>query len=83
MGEYDKKNILVIVPFPMSDENRAARQEQLKAVKLSADVKFVFRSVKAAWNYVSAADMVLADIGILEVASMLKKKGFQLSVLIQ
>lgn len=71
------KNILVIVPFPMSDENRAARQEQLKAVELSADVNFVFRSVKAApRNYVSAADMVLADIGILEAGLDAEKEGF-------
>ena len=42
------KQILVIVPFPMSEENLAARRQQLKAVSLSPDLNFVFRSVKAA-----------------------------------
>ena len=71
------KQILVIVPFPMSEENLAARREQLKAVSLSDDLNFVFRSVKAApRNYVSQADMVLADMGILEAGLDAEKEGF-------
>ena len=71
------KDILVIVPFPMSDENLASRKEQLNAVKLSPDLNFVFRSVKAApKNYISAADMVLADMGILEAGLDAEKEGF-------
>lgn len=71
------KQILVIVPFPMSEGNLEARRSQLKAVSLSPDLNFVFRSVKAApRNYVSQADMVLADIGILEAGLNAEKEGF-------
>ena len=71
------KQILVIVPFPMSEENLAARRQQLKAVSLSPDLNFVFRSVRAApRNYVSQADMVLADMGILEAGLDAEKEGF-------
>ena len=60
------KDILVIVPFPMSEENLAARRSQLDAVELSDQLRFTFKSTKAApRNYVSGADMVLADVGIL------------------
>ena len=61
------KKILVIVPFPMSQENLLSRQAQLKSVDISEGFEFVFRPVKAApRNYVSQSDMVLADVGILE-----------------
>ena len=40
--------VLVIVPFPMSEENRLQRMAQLAAVKLSPDVSFDFRPVRAA-----------------------------------
>ncbi|MEC7049641.1 MAG: hypothetical protein VXX06_05995 [Pseudomonadota bacterium] len=60
------KDVLVIVPFPMSEENLAQRRAQLDAVELSDQLRFTFKSTKAApRNYVSKADMVLADIGIL------------------
>ena len=60
--------ILVIVPFPMSEENLNFRRDQLKSIKLNSEIKFEFRSTKAApKNYISETDMVLADIGILEV----------------
>ena len=69
--------ILVIVPFPMSEENLNSRRDQLKAVKLASEVKFEFRSTKAApKNYISETDMVLADIGILEVGIKAQKEGF-------
>ena len=71
------KDILVIVPFPMSEENLAARRSQLNAVDLSDQLRFTFRSTKAApRNYVSAADMVLADVGILEVGQSAQDEGF-------
>ena len=69
--------ILVIVPFPMSEENLNSRRDQLKAVKLTSEVEFEFRSTKAApKNYISETDMVLADIGILEVGIKAQKEGF-------
>lgn len=71
------KKVLVIVPFPMTEANRDQRRAQLKAVELSPDLSFEFRSVRAApKNYVSASDMVLADIGILEAGLGAEAEGF-------
>ena len=71
------KDVLVIVPFPMSEDNLAQRRAQLEAVDLSAQLRFTFRSTKAApRNYVSEADMVLADVGILEVGQSAQADGF-------
>ena len=61
------KKILVIVPFPMSQENLSSRQAQLKSVDISEGFEFLFRTVKAApKKYVSQSDMVLADAGFVE-----------------
>ena len=71
------KDVLVIVPFPMSEENLAQRRSQLDAVELSDQLRFTFKSTKAApRNYVSEADMVLADVGILEVGQSAQEEGF-------
>jgi len=71
------RQVLVIVPFPMSDDNRAQRRAQLDAVELGPDISFVFESVGVApRNYVSAADMVLADVGILEAGLSAQARGF-------
>ena len=71
------KDVLVIVPFPMSEENLAQRRAQLDAVELSDQLRFTFKSTKAApRNYVSEADMVLADVGILEVGQSAQEDGF-------
>ena len=71
------KKVLVIVPFPMSEENLNFRREQLKAIPVSNNLSFTFRPVKAApRNYVSQADMVLADIGVLETGLSAEKEGF-------
>ena len=71
------KKVLVIVPFPMSEENLALRREQLNAVSISDSISFIFRLVKAApRNYISQADMVLADMGILEVGINAEQEGF-------
>ena len=54
------KDVLVIVPFPMSEENLAQRRAQLDAVELSDQLRFTFKSTKAApRNYVSKADICL------------------------
>ena len=71
------KKVLVIVPFPMSDENRDLRRAQLQAVELGADIAFDFESVRVApKNYVSAADMVLADVGVLEAGIEAERRGY-------
>ena len=71
------KQILVIVPFPMSDENLAARRAQLDAVELSDALEFTFRPVRAApRNYISPVDMMLADISIFEAGMKAEQEGF-------
>ncbi len=71
------KRVLVIVPFPMSDANRDRRRAQMDAVTLGPDISFTFESVRAApRNYVSAADMTLAEIGVLEAGLTAQSRGF-------
>lgn len=71
------KRVLVIVPFPMNEANLDQRREQLQAVELGPGIAFDFRSVRAApRNYVSASDMVLADLGVLEAGLSAESEGF-------
>jgi len=71
------KRVLVIVPFPMSDDNLAKRQQQLKAVKLGPDIVFDFKAVSIApANYVSQQDALLADVGILEAGLSAQADGY-------
>ena len=71
------KRVLVIVPFPMSEENRDQRRQQMDAVELGPDIAFDFESVRAApRNYVSASDMTLADFGVLEAGLEAQKRGY-------
>lgn len=71
------RRVLVIVPFPMTPESLAAREAQLEAVTLGPDIAFEFRAVKAApGNYVSASDMALAEIGVLEAGLEAEAEGF-------
>ena len=70
------KRVLVIVPFPMSEENRNQRRLQLEAVELGPDIAFDFESVRVApRNYVSASDMTLADFGLLEAGLEAQRRG--------
>ncbi len=69
--------VLVIVPFPMSEENLEQRRDQLKAVKLGPDIDFDFQAVRVApKNYVSQYDMVLADVGIMESGLTAQDQGY-------
>ncbi len=71
------KKVLVIVPFPMSEENRNLRSEQLNSVELGADIRFDFRSTRAApKNYISGSDMTLAEIGMLEAGLDAEAEGY-------
>ncbi|MBT8408697.1 MAG: hydrogenase expression protein HupH [Alphaproteobacteria bacterium] len=71
------KKVLVIVPFPMSEENRDQRRAQLGAVELGPDISFDYVSVRVApKNYVSASDMVLADVGVLEAGIEAETRGY-------
>ena len=69
--------ILVLVPFPMDEDNRQLRRNQVKAVELGPDVEFDFRSVQVApRNYVSEYDLVLADLGMLEAGLNAQDEGY-------
>jgi allantoin racemase len=71
------KQVLVIVPFPMSDESLAARRAQLGAVDLNPEMRFTFKPVRAApRNYVSQVDMALADLSIFDVGRTAQADGF-------
>lgn len=71
------RRIRVIVPFPMSDENRELRRSQLGSLRFGPDTVFEFESVRAApRNYVSAADMALAEFGIMEAGLSAQSDGF-------
>jgi allantoin racemase len=75
--ENAMKKVLVIVPFPMSEANRDQRRQQLQAVSLGPEITFDFESVRIApRNYVSAADMSLADFGVLEAGLEAQKRGY-------
>jgi len=69
--------VLVIVPFPMSEENRRAREAQLEAVQLGPGIEFHFRPVRAApANYTSEHDSVLADISIVDACKNAQAEGY-------
>ncbi len=71
------KKVLVIVPFPMSEENRALRRRQLDAVQLGPGIAFDFESVRVApRNYVSGSDMTLAEFGVLEAGIEAEARGY-------
>jgi allantoin racemase len=71
------KRVLVIVPFPMNERNLAQRRAQVGAVELGPGIEFDFRPVKAApRNYVSASDMVLAEVGALEAGLQAEAEGY-------
>ena len=71
------KRVLVVVPFAMSPENLALRQEQLKGIDLSPQLQFEFRPVKAGpLNYSSHHDFVLADASIFEAGCRAQQEGF-------
>jgi allantoin racemase len=69
--------VLVVVPFPMSEENRRAREAQLEAVQFGPGIEFHFRPVRAApANYTSEHDAVLADVSILDTCKSAQEEGY-------
>lgn len=72
-----RRRVLVIVPFPMGEENLAKRREQLGSVDLGPGIDFEFRPVRVApKGYVSQYDMALADAGILEAGLDAQGQGY-------
>ena len=71
------KKILTIVPFAMSPENLALRQQQLQGLQFGPDLHFEYRAVKAGpVNYTSHHDLVLADTSIFEAGCRAQQEGF-------
>jgi allantoin racemase len=69
--------ILVLAPFPLSDEQLALRERQLDAAPLPEGVVVHFKPTKAApANYVSHHDYVLADMSLLESGLHAQADGY-------
>ena len=72
-----KQRVLVVVPFAMSAQSLALRQEQLEGIALSPQLQFEFRPVKAGpLNYSSHHDFVLADAANFEAGCRAQDEGF-------
>jgi allantoin racemase len=70
--------ILVLVPFPVSEEQLALRANQLDVAALPEGVEVHFKPTKAApANYVSHHDYVLADMSMLESGLQAEAAGYQ------
>ena len=69
------KRVLVLVPFPMPEDQLANRQQQSEA--FDPGVELVYRTVRAApANYTSQFDSVIADAGLLEAGLSAQEDGF-------
>lgn len=72
-----RAKILVLVPFPLSDEQLALRERQLDVAPLPEGVDVHFKPTKAApSNYVSYHDYVLADMSMLESGLQAQAEGY-------
>jgi allantoin racemase len=73
----DSFKVLVLVPFPMSADQLANREEQRDEANLPGSIQLHYQTTKAApSNYVSAMDYVIADIGLLEAGLAAEEDGF-------
>ena len=69
--------VLVLVPFPMTSDQLAKREEQTHEAELPERVEFHYRTTKAApSNYVSAMDYVLADVTLFEAGMHAADEGY-------
>jgi allantoin racemase len=69
--------VLVLVPFPMTADQMAKREEQRDEANLPKTVEFHYRTTRAApSNYVSAMDYVLADLTLLEAGMNAADEGY-------
>ena len=72
-----KKRVLVIVPFAMSPDNLALREQQLAGLQFGSELAFEYRCVKAGpANYSSHHDFALADVSIFEAGCRAQDEGF-------
>ena len=71
------KKILVIVPFPMTEDQLSNRQQQSNKVTLDDNVELHYQPVKTApRTFVSQEDYLLADMTILEAGLNASNEGF-------
>lgn len=69
--------ILVLVPFPLPDEQMVLRRAQVRTPAFDGDVSFEFRGARVAPDhYVSDHDNLLADLGLFEAGMNAKEEGF-------
>lgn len=71
------KKVMVIVPFPMGEEDLSRRKAQMKAVNLGPGIEFDYRPVRVGpQNYSSQHDMSLADFSILDAGLDAQTQGY-------
>lgn len=71
------KRVLVIVPFAMSAENLALREQQLAGLQFGPGIHFEYRAVRAGpANYASHHDFALADVANFEAGCRAEQEGF-------
>lgn len=69
--------VMVLVPFPMTQDELAKRAEQQEEVELFSSIELHYRPTRAAPSgYVSAHDYVLADISLLEAGMRAQDEGY-------
>ncbi|MGB3500675.1 MAG: aspartate/glutamate racemase family protein [Mesorhizobium sp.] len=69
--------VLVVVPFPMSEEQLALRARQAREARLPDGMELVFRPVRVApANYSSEHDSVFAEIAMIEAGMSAQEDGF-------
>ena len=72
-----KKKVLVIVPFPMTEEQLGFRQEQHESLDFGPDIEFHYRPVRAAGgNLVSPYDWTIGDLVVLEAGLSAQDDGY-------
>lgn len=71
------KKVLVLVPFPMSDEHLDLRIAQSKTLDFGPDLEFHYKPVKwAGTNMVGPYDYVIGDFTMLEAGLQAQEDGY-------
>ena len=69
--------VLVLVPFPMNEENLAMRRAQSESTSFGPDLEFHYRPVKwAGANFVGPYDYVVGDFTIMEAGLTAQEEGY-------
>ena len=77
MTDTAVKRVLVIVPFAMSADNLALREQQLAGLQFGPDIRFEYRAVRAGpANYASHHDFALAEVANFEAGCRAEQEGF-------